>query len=147
MGEKHMALWSGRFEQGVDEFTQRFGASLEVDKKMYRQDIAGSIAHAKMLAKQGVLSEEDVRKIEAGLRAIKEKIESGSFEWDVNDEDIHMAVEGALTADIGDAGARLHTGRIVVFDRGIGCCCDLLRCVCVGAHHRHQSRDEHKRQE
>ena len=106
-----MALWSGRFEQGVDEFTQRFGASLEVDKKMYRQDIAGSIAHAKMLAKQGVLSEEDVRKIEAGLRAIKEKIESGSFEWDVNDEDIHMAVEGALTADIGDAGARLHTGR------------------------------------
>ena len=78
-----MALWSGRFTENVSEFTQRFGASLPVDKALYVQDIAGSKAHAKMLAKVGVISEED----------------------------IHMSVEKALTAEIGDAGARLHTGR------------------------------------
>ena len=106
-----MALWSGRFEQSVDRFTQRFGASLEVDKKMYSQDIAGSIAHAKMLARQGVLSESDVERIEVGLLEIKHEIDLGRFKWDVNDEDIHMAVEGSLIDDIGAAGARLHTGR------------------------------------
>ncbi len=106
-----MALWSGRFEQGVSEFTQEFGASLEDDKSMYAQDIAGSIAHAKMLARQGVIPQEDAEKIEAGLLKIKGQIDAGTFEWDVNDEDIHMAVEGALIRDIGAPGARLHTGR------------------------------------
>ena len=106
-----MALWSGRFEEGVDAFTQRFGASLPVDKAMYREDIAGSKAHARMLAAVGVISEEDAQAICAGLERIKEHIDAGEFAFDINDEDIHMAVEGALTADIGDAGARLHTGR------------------------------------
>ena len=106
-----MALWSGRFEQGVDAFTQRFGASLPVDKAMYRQDIAGSRAHANMLAAQGVIAAEDAAAISEGLSSIERSIDEGSFAFDVDDEDIHMAVEKVLTADVGDAGARLHTGR------------------------------------
>ena len=106
-----MALWSGRFEQSVSEFTQRFGASLEVDKNMYRQDIAGSIAHAKMLARQGVISQSDFEHIEVGLLEIAHQIDQGRFKYDINDEDIHMAVEGELIDDIGAAGQRLHTGR------------------------------------
>lgn len=106
-----MALWSGRFTENVSEFTQRFGASLPVDKALYAQDIAGSKAHAKMLAKVGVISEEDALQIAAGLDRVKADIESGDFSFDINDEDIHMSVEKALTAEIGDAGARLHTGR------------------------------------
>lgn len=106
-----MALWSGRFTENVSEFTQRFGASLPVDKALYAQDIAGSKAHANMLAKVGVISEEDAQRIVAGLDRVKADIESGDFSFDINDEDIHMSVEKALTADIGDAGARLHTGR------------------------------------
>ena len=106
-----MALWSGRFTENVSEFTQRFGASLPVDKALYAQDIAGSKAHAKMLAKVGVVSEEDAQQIAEGLDRVKADIESGDFSFDINDEDIHMSVEKALTAEIGDAGARLHTGR------------------------------------
>ena len=106
-----MALWSGRFTEDVSEFTQRFGASLPVDKQLYAQDIAGSKAHARMLGMQGVISGADVEAIVGGLDRIQERIESGDFEFDINDEDIHMSVEKALIADIGEAGARLHTGR------------------------------------
>ena len=106
-----MALWSGRFEQSVSEFTQRFGASLETDKKMARQDIMGSIAHARMLAEQGVISQSDFEHIEVGLLEIENQIRQGTFHYDINDEDIHMSVEGALIDDIGSAGQRLHTGR------------------------------------
>ena len=106
-----MALWSGRFTEDVSEFTQEFGASLPVDKQLYRQDIAGSIAHARMLGAQGVISQEDARAIEEGLDRIRQRIEAGDFVFDINDEDIHMSVEKALIADIGAAGARLHTGR------------------------------------
>ena len=106
-----MALWGGRFEKGVDQFTQEFGASLEVDKSMAAQDIAGSRAHAKMLAEQGIISSEDQAAIDEGLADIAAQIEEGTFVWDVNDEDVHMAVEGALTRNIGAAGGRLHTGR------------------------------------
>ena len=106
-----MALWSGRFEKGVSEFTQEFGASLPVDKAMYHQDIAGSRAHARMLAAQGVISEKDAEDIVAGLADIEKTIEEGNFTFDINDEDIHMSVEKVLTQNIGDAGARLHTGR------------------------------------
>lgn len=106
-----MALWSGRFEQGVSQFTQEFGASLPVDKAMYRQDIAGSRAHARMLAAQGVITEEDAQKIVEGLIEIEQRIDAGDFVFDINDEDIHMSVEKVLTQNIGDAGARLHTGR------------------------------------
>ena len=106
-----MALWSGRFEEGVSEFTQRFGASLPVDKQLYAQDIAGSRAHAAMLAHQGVISQEDADKIDAGLLRIKGEIEAGNLPFDINNEDIHMSIESVLTSEIGDAGARLHTGR------------------------------------
>ncbi len=106
-----MALWGGRFEGGVDAFTQRFGASLEVDKAMAQQDILGSIAHATMLAEQGVISTEDLEAIRGGLAQIAAEIEVGDFVWDINDEDVHMAIERALTERIGTAGARLHTGR------------------------------------
>ena len=106
-----MALWGGRFEKGVDAFTQEFGASLEDDKAMAQEDIKGSRAHAKMLAKQGIISNEDAAAIDAGLEKISGQISDGTFAWDVNDEDVHMAVEKALTADIGTPGARLHTGR------------------------------------
>lgn len=106
-----MALWSGRFEQGVSEFTQEFGASLPVDKAMYHQDIAGSKAHARMLAEQGVISSDDAAAIVAGLDEIEASIDAGDFVFDINDEDIHMSIEKVLTQKIGDAGARLHTGR------------------------------------
>ena len=106
-----MALWSGRFEGGVDEFTQEFGASLCVDKEMYAQDIAGSQAHAGMLAAQGVISVDDANAIHEGLEAIRQSIDDGSFVFDINDEDIHMAIEAELTRIIGAPGARLHTGR------------------------------------
>ena len=106
-----MALWSGRFEQGVSEFTQEFGASLPIDKAMYHQDIAGSRAHARMLAAQGVISEEAEPTIGDGLTAIEKRIDEGDFVFDINDEDIHMSIEKVLTENIGDAGARLHTGR------------------------------------
>lgn len=106
-----MALWGGRFEQGVAEVTQEFGASLPVDKHLYRQDIAGSKAHASMLAQQGIITEEDRDAIHAGLDAIQADIDAGNFSFDINDEDIHMSIESELTRRIGDAGKRLHTGR------------------------------------
>lgn len=106
-----MALWSGRFTENVSEFTQRFGASLPIDKQLYAQDIAGSKAHARMLGEQGVISREDAQAIRDGLDRIQQRIEAGEFEFDINDEDIHMSIEKALIADIGEAGARLHTGR------------------------------------
>ena len=106
-----MALWSGRFEEGVSDFTQRFGASLPVDKRLYAQDIAGSVAHAQMLAAQGVIAAKDAAAIEKGLAAIQAVMDAGEFEFDINNEDIHMSIESELIARIGDAGARLHTGR------------------------------------
>ena len=106
-----MALWGGRFEDGVATSTQEFGASLPVDKHLYKQDVAGSRAHAAMLAAQGIISQDDADQIRAGLSAIGEDIEAGNFTFDINDEDIHMAVESELTRRIGEAGKRLHTGR------------------------------------
>ena len=106
-----MALWSGRFEESVNSFTQRFGASLPVDKELYAQDIAGSKAHALMLAHQGIITEEDKDRIIEGLANIQACIEQGTFTFDINNEDIHMSIESELIKNIGDAGARLHTGR------------------------------------
>ena len=106
-----MALWSGRFTEDVSEFTQRFGASLPIDKQLYKQDIAGSKAHARMLGVQGVISQDDVEAIVDGLDRIEKRIDEGDFVFDINDEDIHMSIEKQLIADIGEAGARLHTGR------------------------------------
>ncbi|MEY8562139.1 argininosuccinate lyase [Eggerthellaceae bacterium 3-80] len=106
-----MALWSGRFDGNVDEFTQRFGASLPVDKALYVQDIAGSCAHAAMLAKQKIISKADAKAIQDTLAEILHEIEKGEFVFNLNDEDIHMAIESELIKRIGAPGARLHTGR------------------------------------
>ena len=105
------ALWGGRFEDSPTEFTQAFGASLPVDRRMWESDIAGSKAHALMLARQGVISQEDADEIRAGLDAVGAQIDAGEFEFDINDEDIHMSIERNLTEAIGEAGGRLHTGR------------------------------------
>ena len=101
-----MALWGGRFEAGVAEVTQEFGASLPVDKHLYKQDIAGSKAHAKMLAAQGIISAEDEQAIAKGLTGIEQDIDAGNFTFDINDEDIHMSIESELTRRIGEAGKR-----------------------------------------
>lgn len=106
-----MALWGGRFEAGVAAATQEFGASLPVDKHLYKQDVAGSCAHAAMLAQQGIIGPDDADAICAGLRAIEADIDAGAFAFDIADEDIHMAIESELTRRIGEAGKRLHTGR------------------------------------
>ncbi len=106
-----MALWSGRFEESVSGFTQRFGASLPIDKELYAQDIQGSKAHAAMLAAMGVIAQEDADAITAALADIEQDIEEGRFAFDIDDEDIHMSIESELISRIGDAGARLHTGR------------------------------------
>ena len=108
MSEK---LWGGRFERSTDEMINEFQASINFDKRMYREDIAGSIAHAKMLAAQKIISDEDAGKICAGLEKILQKIDAGEFEFSVALEDIHMNIEAALTEAIGAAGGRLHTAR------------------------------------
>ena len=105
------ALWGGRFQGHPTEFLQRYGASLPVDRRMWAEDIAGSKAHARMLAQVGVISDQDASDIRAGLDEVAADIAAGSFPFDVDDEDIHMSVERALTARIGAAGGRLHTGR------------------------------------
>ena len=105
-------LWAGRFSAAPTGELERFGASLPFDKRMWRQDIRGSKAHAAMLAHQGVISQQDADAIRAGLDDIAGQIERGEFVFDVDrDEDIHMAIERVLTENIGPAGGRLHTGR------------------------------------
>lgn len=105
-------LWAGRFSAAPTGELERFGASLPFDKRMWRQDIRGSKAHAAMLAHQGVISQQDADAIRAGLDDIAGQIERGEFTFDVDrDEDIHMAIERVLTENIGPAGGRLHTGR------------------------------------
>lgn len=105
-------LWAGRFSAAPTGELERFGASLPFDKRMWRQDIRGSKAHAAMLAHQGVISQQDADAIRAGLDGIAGQIERGEFTFDVDrDEDIHMAIERVLTENIGPAGGRLHTGR------------------------------------
>ena len=107
-----MALWSGRFEEGMSDFALKWGASLADDKIMAEEDIRGSIAHAHMLKSCGVISDQDCAAIEEGLTQILTEIKEGTFVWDDDhDEDVHMAIEGELTRRIGVAGARLHTGR------------------------------------
>ena len=104
-------LWGGRFTKETDEAVYQFNASIGFDQKMYRQDIEGSIAHSKMLGKQGIISQEDVDAIIAGLEGILKDIESGELEISSRYEDIHSFVEANLIDRIGDAGKRLHTGR------------------------------------
>lgn len=104
-------MWGGRFTKAEEKNALDFNASISYDCRMYREDIAGSIAHAKMLAAHGVISKEDQEKITKGLLSIKKEIDQGTFPFSVELEDIHMNIEKRLTEEIGDAGARLHTAR------------------------------------
>jgi len=104
-------MWSGRFTQDASTLLEKFNASIMFDQKLYREDIEGSVAHAKMLAHQGILTEEECTSIEAGMGQVLREIESGAFEWKIGDEDLHMAIEKRLTAIIGEAGKKLHTAR------------------------------------
>jgi argininosuccinate lyase len=104
-------LWGGRFNVPTNEFVEQFNASIDVDGRMFREDIAGSRAHARMLGRQGILSGDDVQKILAGLNDIERAVEAGEMEFSVALEDVHMNIEARLTEAIGDAGKRLHTAR------------------------------------
>lgn len=108
---KDKKLWGGRFSDTTSTITEQISQSLHFDMRLYRHDIQGSIAHAKMLQKQGILSREDCNAIIAGLQAIQKEIEEGTFPFNENLEDIHMNIEARLTELIGDAGKRLHTAR------------------------------------
>lgn len=106
-----MKLWGGRFSKQTDKAVDDFNSSIRFDARMYAQDIAGSIAHAKMLGKQGIIPKEDSELIIKTLGEIKEDIENGNVEFEIDAEDIHMNIETILISRIGDAGKKLHTGR------------------------------------
>ena len=104
-------MWAGRFSKALDKKADDFNSSISFDSRMYKQDITGSIAHASMLAKQGIISVADCELIIEGLAAILADLESGKLDFDMNCEDIHMFIEAELTSRIGDAGKKLHTAR------------------------------------
>jgi argininosuccinate lyase len=103
--------WGGRFTESTDAFVEAFTASVGFDRRLYRYDIAGSRAHARMLARVGVITEADCDAILGGLDRIERDIEQGDFNWSVSLEDVHMNIEARLTALVGEAGKKLHTGR------------------------------------
>ena len=109
--EKTNQSWGGRFSEPVDAFVARFTASVDFDQRLYKHDIQGSIAHATMLAKVGVLTEAERDTIIEGLNTIRSDIEAGRFDWRVDLEDVHMNIEAKLTEAIGITGKKLHTGR------------------------------------
>lgn len=104
-------MWSGRFQQGSSELLEEFNASINFDRELYKEDVRGSIAHSKMLANQGILTEEEATLIKKGLLTVQNEIENGEFNFTIKDEDIHMAIEKRLTEIIGEAGKKLHTAR------------------------------------
>src|SRR5450631_584613 len=103
--------WSGRFSEPVSGLVKRYTASVNFDKRLAEVDILGSLAHARMLHKVGVLEAGDLAAIERGMAQIRDDVRAGRFEWSVDLEDVHMNIESRLTALVGDAGKRLHTGR------------------------------------
>ena len=103
--------WAGRFSEPVSDLVKRYTASVDFDQRMWRQDIRGSLAHARMLARQNIISAQGFADIERGMAQIVEEIESGTFVWSLDLEDVHFNIEKRLTTLIGDAGKRLHTGR------------------------------------
>ena len=103
--------WSGRFSEPVSDLVKRYTASVFFDRRMWRQDILASLAHARMLSRQGIIAATDLASIEQGMTTITREIEAGTFNWNLDDEDVHLNVEKRLTALVGDAGKRLHTGR------------------------------------
>ena len=104
-------MWAGRFQKALDKKADDFNSSIRFDCRMYEQDVRGSIAHATMLVKQGILPQEDLTKIIDGLTGILDDLHTGKLVFDMQAEDIHMFIEGELTKRIGDAGKRLHTAR------------------------------------
>src|SRR2546428_2875027 len=108
---KKRQLWSGRFKEPVDEQVKRFTASVGFDKRLAKQDIRGSLAHARMLAAGGILPRRDLTAIERGLARIGREIDRGRFKWSLDAEDVHLNIERRLTAIAGEAGKRLHTAR------------------------------------
>ena len=106
-----MKLWGGRFQKETDQLVNQLNASIGFDQRLYKEDITGSMAHAKMLSDCGIISKADSDAIQAGLSGILADIEDGKVEFTADNEDIHMNVEALLTARIGDAGKRLHTAR------------------------------------
>ena len=105
------ALWSGRFKKDMDSMVKEFNASIGFDQRMYNEDIDGSIAHVSMLAKQGIVTEEEAETIISGLEKIRAGIADGTIKFNVEDEDIHMGIESRLIQEIGDVGKKLHTAR------------------------------------
>ena len=105
------ALWGGRFEKDMDEIVKQFNASIGFDKRMYNNDIDGSIAHVTMLADQGIVTQEEKEQIVSGLEKIRERIYNGEVVFTVEDEDIHMGIESRLIDEIGEVGKKLHTAR------------------------------------
>ena len=106
-----MKLWGGRFEKGTDKLVDDFNSSIRFDSRMYKHDILGSIAHANMLGKCGIISAEESSLIQNTLKDILSDIEAGKIEFEIDAEDIHMNVEKILISRIGDTGKKLHTGR------------------------------------
>ena len=104
-------MWGGRFSERTDDLVETFNASIDVDQALALEDIMGSIAHATMLAEQGILTDDEARQIIGGLNGIRTEVEAGEFEWSVQLEDVHMNVERALTERIGAVGGKLHTAR------------------------------------
>lgn len=111
MSDQTNSSWGGRFSEPTDAFVARFTASVDFDQRLYAHDIQGSIAHAKMLTKVGVLTQAECDDILRGLEEVRIEIERGTFNWSIELEDVHMNIEAALTAKIGITGKKLHTGR------------------------------------
>ena len=109
--DKKSQAWSALFSEPMSELVKRYTASVDFDKRLWQADIAGSLAHAEMLAAQKVIGEQDYADIDRGMRQIRADIEAGTFEWKLELEDVHLNIEARLTQLVGDAGKRLHTGR------------------------------------
>ncbi len=109
--DKKSEAWSALFSEPMSDLVKRYTASVSFDQRLWQADIAGSLAHADMLAAQGVISAEDLAAIERGMAQVRHEIEAGSFEWKLDFEDVHLNIEARLTQIVGDAGKRLHTGR------------------------------------
>jgi argininosuccinate lyase len=109
--DKKSEAWSALFSEPMSDLVKRYTASVFFDKRLWQADIAGSLAHAEMLAAQGIISTEDHASIQSGMAKIVQEIETGAFEWKLDLEDVHLNIEARLTLLVGDAGKRLHTGR------------------------------------
>ena len=109
--EPRNKAWSGRFAEPVTDLVKRYTASVDFDRRLALHDIRGSLAHARMLARNGIIGGDDLADIERGMETIRGEIERGAFVWSLDDEDVHLNIEKRLTALVGDAGKRLHTGR------------------------------------